>query len=109
MKLSLAEAGFSASSYAIVAVSLVVALLTLYSMVRIWSGVFWGDAEVPTPAVASDAARLHAPRLMTAATAGLVLTTLVVACFAGPIYDLAFRAAEGLVDPTAYTQAVLGR
>jgi multicomponent Na+:H+ antiporter subunit D len=106
-KLSLVEAGFGSGEYVIIAVSLVGSLLTLFSMAKIWNGVFWGVPEVPTPAMAGTA-RLKVPVLMTTATVALVGVTLAIALFAGPIYDLCHRAAESLLDPTGYIQVVLG-
>jgi multicomponent Na+:H+ antiporter subunit D len=106
-KLSIVEAGFGAGEYTIIAVSLVGSLLTLYSMAKIWNGVFWGAADRPTAALAGPAVRLRTPVLMTTATVGLVAVTVAIAVFAGPIYDLSHRAAEGLVDPGAYIRAVL--
>ena len=47
-KLSLIEAGFGAEEYAIAGVALLVSLFTLFSMAKIWNGVFWGTAEDPT-------------------------------------------------------------
>jgi multicomponent Na+:H+ antiporter subunit D len=108
-KLSLIEAGFSAQQWAIVGVSLVGSLLTLFSMAKIWNGVFWGRAEAPTPQVAAGGARLHGPWLMNGANIVLVGVTIAIAIFAGPIYDLSVRAAEGLLDPSAYVDAVLAR
>ena len=40
-KFALVEAGFAGNSYTIVAASLLVSLLTLFSMMKIWIGVFW--------------------------------------------------------------------
>jgi multicomponent Na+:H+ antiporter subunit D len=108
-KLSLVEAGFGAREYAIVAVSLVGSVLTLFSMAKIWNGVFWGTTEHPKPLPAGDSGRLPVPMVMTAATIVLVGVTLGIALFAGPIYDLCLRAAESLLQPTAYIDAVLGR
>ncbi len=108
-KVALVEAGFSAQEWVIVGVSLVVSLLTLFSMAKIWNGVFWGAPEDASPRLAAGQAplRLHAPRLMSAATIALVGVTLAIALFAGPIYDLSARAAEGLLHPEAYVHAVL--
>ena len=39
--------GWPPTSRAIVAVSLVVSLLTLFSLVKIWAGVFWNPADEP--------------------------------------------------------------
>src|SRR3954471_19217840 len=44
-KFALVEAGFAGHHYAVIGVALVVSLLTLFSMIRIWSGVFWDPAE----------------------------------------------------------------
>ena len=35
--------------------------------------------------------------------------TLAIALFAGPLYELSERAAQGLLDPSAYIGAVLAR
>ena len=108
-KLSLIEAGFGAEEYAIAGVALLVSLFTLFSMAKIWNGVFWGTPEDPTLRMGDGSTRLHSPRLMNAATIALVGLTLAIAVFAGPIYELCVRAAEDLLDPTAYVNAVLGR
>jgi multicomponent Na+:H+ antiporter subunit D len=108
-KLALIEAGFGAEAWVIVGVSLVGSLLTLFSMAKIWNGVFWGKPERPTPQIAEGPDRLHGPLLMNGATVVLVGVTLAVAVFAGPLYDLCVRAAEGLADPSDYIDAVLAR
>jgi multicomponent Na+:H+ antiporter subunit D len=51
----------------------------------------------------------HNPTIMNGATVALVGVTIAIAVFAGPLYELCERAAEGLLDPTAYVNAVLGR
>jgi len=102
-KLSLAQAGFAADRYAVVAVSLLVGLLTLFSMTKIWAGAFWG----PPPEDAAPTAK-RAPALMVGATATIVALSLAVALFAGPMFHLTEEAARQLADRTAYVQAVLG-
>ncbi len=109
-KLAILEAGVGAQRYAIVGIALAVSLFTLFSMVKIWNGVFWGTAEEPTAQLAAAApdAKLAIPALMQAATVALVALTVAIAVFGGPIYDLSVRAAEDLMDPAAYVGAVLG-
>lgn len=109
-KLAILEAGVGAQSYAIVGVGLLVSLFTLFSMVKIWNGVFWGSAEDPTPrlAAAGPDTKLAIPGLMQGATVALVALTLAIALFGGPIYDLSVRAAQDLLDPADYVRAVLG-
>ena len=92
-----------------VAASLVASLLTIFSMSKIWAGVFWGTADDPTPAMAEADAedrRLPIDRVTTAATAGLVLATLIVPIFGGTVFELAERAAMQLLDSTDYIEAV---
>jgi multicomponent Na+:H+ antiporter subunit D len=106
-KLALVEAGFDARSFAVVGVSLAVSLLTLFSMVKIWNGVFWGVPEEPTPQLATSVGRLRTPPLMNIAAGALVALTLAIAVWAGPLYELCTEAAATLVDPAPYVRAVL--
>jgi multicomponent Na+:H+ antiporter subunit D len=111
-KFALIDAGLAADQHAIVAVALVVSLLTVLSMIRIWSGVFWNPAEDPQDAAELAAlpptSRWGGPRLMVLPTALLVAATLAVAAAAGPLYAFSERTAEELLDPVAYVQEVLG-
>jgi multicomponent Na+:H+ antiporter subunit D len=111
-KLGLVDAGIASREYAIVAVSLVVSLLTLYLMIRIWSGVFWSPAEHPPAAEAASAPASTiggGPVLMVGSTAVLVVLGLVIAIAAGPLYSLSERTAHDLLDRSAYVHEVLGR
>ncbi len=86
-----------------------VGVLTLFSMTKIWGGVFWGTPELAVePDPASTTGRLGATGGMLAATAAVVAGSLALAVFAGPLYGLATRAGHDLLDPTAYVRAVLG-
>jgi multicomponent Na+:H+ antiporter subunit D len=112
-KFALVDAGLAGHHYAVIAVALVVSLLTLFSMIRIWSGVFWSPAET-TPARDLGAAvavgatrRAGGPILMVAPTAVLVAASLAVAALAGPIYAFSQRAAHDLLDRDAYISQVL--
>ncbi|MEZ5247510.1 MAG: proton-conducting transporter membrane subunit [Acidimicrobiales bacterium] len=108
-KLAVITAGLEAEEYLMVAAALVASLLTIFSMSKIWAGVFWGTADDPTPAMAEADAedrRLPIDRVTTAATAALVLATLVVPVFGGSVYDLAERAAVQLLDSADYIEAV---
>jgi multicomponent Na+:H+ antiporter subunit D len=107
-KLALVQAGLESGRLLVIGVSLLVSLLTLFSMTKIWGGVFWG---APEPAALSEVPagrRLRPPPLMTGATAALVGLSLVIAVFAEPLYGLSERAAADLLDRDSYTAAVLG-
>ena len=107
-KFALVEAGFGSQHYAIVAVSLLVSLLTLFSVMKIWVGVFWSPAiDIPSGSP-HGVGRLGGPALMIAPTTALFGLGLAVAVAAGPIYRLCERAAANLLDPSSYIRAVLG-
>jgi multicomponent Na+:H+ antiporter subunit D len=110
-KLVLVQAGLAAGAWTVTGISLFVSLLTLFSMVKIWAGIFWGDPKYEPPLVsARGEGPLRAPFLMNLATAGLVGATLAIAVWAQPVWELSERAARELLDPGAYyIAAVLGR
>jgi multicomponent Na+:H+ antiporter subunit D len=93
--------------YLLAAVSLVVSLLTLWSMARLWEESFWKPAPPPAAAIA------RAPRI----SGGLVLAPIVfLVCLmiglsisAGPVSELTNRAAQQLLDADGYVRAVLGK
>jgi multicomponent Na+:H+ antiporter subunit D len=108
-KLALIDAGIADRQYAVVAVSLVVSLLTLFAMIRIWTGAFWSPPEQgPAPADAASPNRSGGPLLMVVPTAALLLCSLAVAAAAGPIFGLSERTARDLLDRDAYIADVLG-
>ena len=107
-KLTLVQAGLGIDEGPVIAVSLVVSLLTLFSMTKIWGGVFWGEVEVEDDR-ASAQGPLRPPRLMVAATGALVVTSLVIAGGAATVDAVAEDAAAALLAPERYVEAVLGR
>jgi len=98
-KLALVQEGLALDRGLIVGISLAVSLLTLFSMTKIWGGVFWGEQ--------TDAEK-KAPPGMVGATALVVALSLAAVVFAGPIVGLAERAASDLIDPAIYAELVLG-
>ena len=102
-KLSLIEAGTENGAYAIVAVSLLGSALTLFSMTKIWSGVFWGEAKEPMAVDEVPSPSKGTVRLTTLATAGAVALTLAIAVAAGTLYDWSVLAAEQVLDPAVAT------
>lgn len=110
-KLSLIQAGMSSHAWVVVAISLIVSFLTLFSMTRIWAGVFWHPAEhqqETTNSVEPVHGRFGGPALMMLPTMALVLCSLAVSVYAGPLYSLAERASSEILNPVFYIQAVLG-
>jgi multicomponent Na+:H+ antiporter subunit D len=107
-KFALVDAATSRQAYAVLAVSLVVSLLTLYSLMKIWLAVFWGRPPAVAPEQARPPGRLGGPALMVGPAAVLVALTVAIGVAAGPLYDLSQRTAADLLDPVAYVEAVRG-
>jgi multicomponent Na+:H+ antiporter subunit D len=114
-KFALLEALTADRQWWMLGIGLLVGLLTLFSMVKIWLSVFWSppteDADgrpfVPgVSALATTEDRAGAPMLMVVPTAILVIGVVAIGVFGGPIYGLAERAAQGLLDPTDYLRAI---
>lgn len=106
-KLALVEAAAAQSQYPILGVALVVSLLTLLSMVKIWSAVFWAPSTEPDATTPQPGGRLGGPVLMVAPTVVLVALSVAIGLAAGPLLELANRAAEDLLHPAGYFKAVL--
>jgi multicomponent Na+:H+ antiporter subunit D len=104
-KLGLVQAGIADGQYLIVAVALVVSLLTLVSMAKIWTDGFWGaPGKLQTSRERTPAGTIRLlPPIM-----GLAVLSLAIGFGAEVAFGIAERAAAGLLDPTAYIEAVLG-
>ncbi len=96
-KLALVSAGFESHQYALIAVALVASLLTLYSLIKIWIGVFWSPATDAPTGIPHTVGRMGGPPMMILPTVALLLAGIAVAVFAGPLYDLCERAATDLL------------
>ncbi len=98
-KLVLIRAGLADGQLAIVLVSLVTSLLTLFSMAKIWAYGFWRASSLSAP--------LARHRALMAPAAVLVAFTVAMGLVAEPVLRLANDAARDVVDPSAYQAAVL--
>lgn len=99
-KLAVLQVGLDGERYWVVLAAVVTSFLTLLSMMKIWTYAFWGRPRHP-----DTGAAWHGPA---AATAVLVAITVALGLAAQPVLRLAGDAADEIVTPTAYVQAVLG-
>ncbi|CAN5859763.1 Na+/H+ antiporter subunit D [soil metagenome] len=106
-KLGLLQAGVEAGHYAIVAVALAVSLLTLLSMAKIWQEAFWKRLPEGT-STESVALRPWTLRALQVPIVMLGLITISIGLLGQPVFELAFEAAEQLLEPSGYIEAVLG-
>lgn len=107
-KLAIIESGFSEGQGFIVAVSLVVSVLTLFSMSKIWGGAFWGDVELVAESGDPMTRRFGGTVPMLVSTGTLVVASVALAVVAGPLFEFCQRASEDLLSHDAYLRAVLG-
>jgi multicomponent Na+:H+ antiporter subunit D len=109
-KLALIQAGLSVERYLVVSAALAVSLLTLFSMIKIWTEAFW---KPQTPSQrdglgnertisAGEAAALYAPVIT------MAVAIAVIGVSAESVMSLAQSGAGQLLDTRGYVQAVLG-
>ncbi|WP_430647527.1 Na+/H+ antiporter subunit D [Agromyces sp. GXS1127] len=104
--------------WTVVAIGAATSLVTLYALARFWNLAFWRpkaelegyrsrliDSVQEAPGATVVATRTT-PVLMLAATASLVVLTVALTVFAGPLFDLSSRAAENLRDASVYVSLV---
>jgi len=100
----------------LIVAGIVTSLLTLYALMRAWNLSFWREeddsAETEArieylgsaPAAGIQTERRVIPRIMTAATAGMVAATVALTVFAGPLYDVCARIGAALLEPISLVQ-----
>jgi len=103
-KFILIKASVEAGAWWAVAVALFVGLFTLFSMIKIWNEAFWKKA--PQPEIEIPAPLRNTALYWTTGT--LAAITIAIGIFAQPIYVLAEMAANQLLNPQLYIDAVLG-
>ncbi len=117
-KVLLVKAGLEAQAYGLIATSLLVSVVTLFSMTKIWMYAFWKPAPEPSPIAESDRVSSigtrdpRSGRGLWAMYAGcLILATgaVVMGAFAAPIVDYVEAAAANVIDPRNYFDAALDR
>lgn len=109
-KLALVRAGLEAERYTIVVIALLVSLLTLLALAHVWHSVFWRAAPDNAPSLPEgglNALSIH-QGMMLVPTVVLIALVVLIGVLAGPLVDLAYAAAEQLLNPSIYTTVVLG-
>lgn len=102
-KLGLIEASVAVGSpmaWVSVAGGLGSSLLTLYAVIKAWNMAFWQPADKPLQSE-------PVPRTMTGATVALVVGSLLLTVFAGPLWQFASQAATALVERAPYLNVAL--
>lgn len=100
-KLAIVASAIQANQFILAGVALTVGLMTVLSMARLWQEVFWKAGP-------DEPDRSPLGRVMPIPVIALATLTLALTVAARPVFDLSTRAAEQVLDPQGYVQAVLG-
>ena len=105
-KMILIRASLEAGQFLLAAVAALVGLLTVYSMVKIWSEAFWK----PHPQAAGENTAAPPPldAWMLAPVVVMAAMTVLIGLSPEPLYQLARAAADELLEPGAYAYTVIG-
>jgi multicomponent Na+:H+ antiporter subunit D len=105
-KMILIRASLDTGQFVLAGVAAGVGLLTVFSMIKIWTEAFWkpqpANGTRPNPA----GGRLNA--WMLAPVVAMAALTIIIGLSPEPLYQLASRAAAELLDPAAYVYTVIG-
>jgi len=106
-KLSLVQAGLQQGQFLIVAVSLFVSLLTLFSMIKIWNEAFWKEPQIVEK---KEQVTINFPQDWSwiLPIGFLVGVSLLLGFGIGPIFQVVSQAGHQLMNPQLYIQAVFG-
>jgi len=105
-KLLVVQSGFAGDASWLAAVALGTGLLTLYSMLKIWTEAFWKEPD--DSATLPELPRGRERRRLLAPIAALGAVTLLIGIATEPFAAFALAAGEQLAGHQAYMQAVLG-
>ncbi|MCY4262326.1 MAG: proton-conducting transporter membrane subunit, partial [Candidatus Dadabacteria bacterium] len=106
-KYFLVKAALDIEAWLVAGVALVVGLLTIFSMTKIWDEAFWKPhPQGFEPRLSGCDRSLLWPLLMPIAT--LATVTIIIGLVPEPLVVFAERAADQLLNPTAYINTVLG-
>ncbi|MGD7002172.1 monovalent cation/H+ antiporter subunit D family protein [Corynebacterium halotolerans] len=89
-------------SWVVIAAIIIASFAALLAMLRVWRTVFWGRPMQGVP----DTLRVRGSLIAPAAT--LIVVSVAMFVFAGPLIDAVLTATEGLLDVEGYQQSILG-
>jgi multicomponent Na+:H+ antiporter subunit D len=109
-KFILIRAGFDEQEYFVITIALITGLLTLFSMMKIWVNAFWGKKqEGPERNLIKNERSLFKNNFRLLLPVILIaLLTLFIGLFSIPLMKFSTIAAEQLMNPDGYIEAILG-
>lgn len=110
-KLSLVRAGLAIEEYVITGVAIFVGMLTLFSMIKIWTYSFWMPMEEKNKAEQFGKMPMMGAgglNMLVTPVIALAAIIVIVGLFAEPFLHFCMMAAEQLINPEIYIESVLG-
>jgi multicomponent Na+:H+ antiporter subunit D len=104
-KLLIIKASLESRQYSLAVLAAAVGLLTVFSMIKIWSEAFWKPAPVEGQ---GSSANCPLSPWMLAPVLSLALVTVLLGLCMEPVIRFSVSAAGQLMDPRVYVEAVLG-
>jgi multicomponent Na+:H+ antiporter subunit D len=95
-------AGIANGEYVIIGISMLASVLTLFSMLKIWNGVFWKQEDYV------QVKEVHNCKGLIVSCGGMVLLSILVGLNAETIYNISSQAAEIASDQASFREAFLG-
>lgn len=105
-KVMLVQAALGVGNWVMAGIALFVGLLTIWSMMIVWTRVFWTDNPDGLEPRLSDLGGDRLPLVLP--IIGLGLLTIFIGLFPQNFIELCQAAAQQLLDPQPYVDAVLG-
>lgn len=109
-KYTVIYAGLEVEAWVTIGFALAVGLMTMFSMTKIWMGAYWSPLPDAAPVVADKKFEPVSERdLVFLLFPTILIATLIVVLgiYGEPFFALLFEAAEQLLDPSMYINAVL--
>ncbi len=108
-KFFIVKPGLETGEYIMVATALFVGLITLYSMIKIWTYAFWSkDPGVIKESIIKQRVFSKENVFMTIPIICLIIAMLATAFYPEPFFQIAQKASNELINTTDYVNAVLG-
>lgn len=104
-KLLIIKASLESGQYTLALLSAAVGLLTVFSMIKIWSEAFWKPAPIVNQGSSDNC--LISPWMLVPVLS-LALVTVLIGLFMEPVIRFSMSAAGQLMDPQVYIKAVMG-
>ncbi|MCA9280761.1 MAG: hypothetical protein H6812_08745 [Phycisphaeraceae bacterium] len=109
-KAMLVREGFATGNAPLAIATLFTAAMTLFVMIRLWAGAFWGTPKGPGVDLPEGAkwGVTPVPAQAVVGTTFLAGASIAYALAAGPMMDIASNATAQLNEPRTYVTAILG-